>query len=385
MASGANSAATTGDDVKRWASSLKAGGAKLAVFQIVYSGKRKRWTSKEISGALDGKLSAKKVTEAGKKLDAEGLLHQVAGVWPVVYEKLANVHYQKPRILALLKGPVRKAALPSDKRRRPTMVKAASSRGNKSPLMKRRPSAKAKRMDNIEVNQGKKIVEDIIVRMCLERGVNLSGAIEWHYDFDRMTFWLRFEVDGQEKKWNLSYEKVTDAVNDRSVRLEIERGLAMYVIPSTGSPPSLAAPSESGKAAPQFDVFLSHATEDKDFVDPLAKALKGAGISVWYDKDSMSWGDDLRTSIDRGLANSRYGIVVFSKAFLEKKHWTVHELNGLFARERLGKKVILPIWHNISAEDLLAYSPAFADRLAKRSASDSIEDIVASLKDLLGS
>lgn len=384
MPSTDDSGAMKGAGVERWASSLKGGGAKLAVFQIVYSGKRKRWTAKEISGALGGRISAKRVTEAGKKLDAEGLVHQVAGVWPVVYEKLANVHYKKARILALLNSTARSAGLPSEKRRRPSPVKAAPSRGTRSPLVKRRSSTKAVLM-NDEVNQGKRIVEGIIVQMCRERGVQISEGIDWHYDSDRMTFWLRFGVDGQEKNWNLSYEKVTDAVNDKSVRLEIERGLAMYVIPGTAGAPSAGSSFESEKAAPRLDVFLSHASEDKGFVDPLAKALKDAGISVWYDKNSMSWGDDLRSSIDKGLANSRYGIVVFSKAFLKKKHWTEHELNGLFARERLGKKVILPIWHDISAEDLLTYSPAFADRLAKRSASDSIEDIVASLKDLLGS
>jgi TIR domain len=66
----------------------------------------------------------------------------------------------------------------------------------------------------------------------------------------------------------------------------------------------------------------------------------------------MKWGDNLRTSIDEGLLNSRFGIVVFSKAFLKKKRWTEHELNGLFAKERAGVKVILPIWHEVTQEDL---------------------------------
>ncbi len=86
------------------------------------------------------------------------------------------------------------------------------------------------------------------------------------------------------------------------------------------------------------------------------KALKGRGVKVWYDEDLLRWGDGLRGSIDRGLANSRYGIVVFSKAFLKKKHWTEHELNGLFAKERRGRKVILPIWHKITDRELLQYS-----------------------------
>lgn len=69
----------------------------------------------------------------------------------------------------------------------------------------------------------------------------------------------------------------------------------------------------------EADVFVSHATEDKLYVEPLVKALEAAEIKVWYDRVTLEWGDDLRPAIDRGLANCRFGIVVFSKAFLAKK------------------------------------------------------------------
>lgn len=138
------------------------------------------------------------------------------------------------------------------------------------------------------------------------------------------------------------------------------------------------------KDSPQFDVFISHATEDKPYVEPLVKALEAAGIRVWFDKSALEWGDDLRSSIDRGLKNCRYGIVVFSKAFLRKKKWTEYELNSLFALEQPGKKIILPIWHDITRDDLLQYGAGFADRLAKISSKDGYEDIVESLLGLLG-
>lgn len=152
-----------------------------------------------------------------------------------------------------------------------------------------------------------------------------------------------------------------------------------------GSSPRSAWTSTTRKRKPKttYDVFVCHASEDKGFVARLVKALKGRGVKVWYDEDLLRWGDGLRGSIDRGLANSRYGIVVFSKAFLKKKHWTEHELNGLFAKERRGRKVILPIWHKITDRELLQYSPAFADRIAMISKRDSITDIVNSLKKLL--
>jgi hypothetical protein len=132
------------------------------------------------------------------------------------------------------------------------------------------------------------------------------------------------------------------------------------------------------------DVFTSHASEDKPYVEPLVAKLEEAGISVWYDRLVLEWGDDLRPKIDNGLANCRYGIVVLSKAFLGKKKWTEHELNGLFAREQAGQKLILPIWHGITRDDLLQYSPALADRLAMISATESHDDIVKSLLAILG-
>lgn len=134
------------------------------------------------------------------------------------------------------------------------------------------------------------------------------------------------------------------------------------------------------KKTKEFDVFICHANEDKDFVNLLAEAIKKAGIEVWYDNFELGWGDDLRSSIDNGLKNSKFGIVVFSKSFLAKKKWTEYELNGLLAMEKQ-KKVVLPVWHKINKKDLEKYSPTFADRLAKQS--NSIEDIVGELKKLL--
>jgi hypothetical protein len=133
-----------------------------------------------------------------------------------------------------------------------------------------------------------------------------------------------------------------------------------------------------------YDVFVCHASEDKAFVGPLVSALKAEDINVWYDRDRMKWGDDLRKAIDKGLLNSRFGIVVFSKAFLKRKRWTEHELNRLFAKERAGEKVILPIWHQVTQDDLADYSPSFVDRIAMDSQKNSVEDIVRNLKSLLG-
>lgn len=114
------------------------------------------------------------------------------------------------------------------------------------------------------------------------------------------------------------------------------------------------------------DVFVCHASEDKDSVArPLAEKLRASGLSVWYDEFSLALGDSLRGSIDRGLAESRFGVVILSPCFFSKK-WPPAELNGLFAREILGDKTILPVWHNINQAEIAKHSPILADRVAAR-------------------
>ncbi len=131
-----------------------------------------------------------------------------------------------------------------------------------------------------------------------------------------------------------------------------------------------------------YDVFISHASEDKgSFVEPLAKALKEAGLKIWYDRFELKLGDSLRVKIDQGLASSRYGVVVLSKDFFAK-NWPKTELDALVTRENSeGKKVILPVWHEVEAEDVQQFSPILASKLAARSA-DGIKAVVAQIVDV---
>lgn len=105
------------------------------------------------------------------------------------------------------------------------------------------------------------------------------------------------------------------------------------------------------------DVFISHATEDKEKVArPLAEALRNNGLDVWFDEYSLKIGDNLRESVDNGIKTSRYGILILSKSFFEKP-WTRKELDAFFAREITGQNVILPVWHELSFEDILELAP----------------------------
>jgi DNA repair exonuclease SbcCD ATPase subunit len=85
------------------------------------------------------------------------------------------------------------------------------------------------------------------------------------------------------------------------------------------------------KTAKQYDVFISHASEDKDdFVRPFAALLREKELKVWYNEFELKIGDKLRRKIDEGLSKTRYGVVVLSNFFFAKE-WPQKELDGLFA------------------------------------------------------
>jgi len=131
-----------------------------------------------------------------------------------------------------------------------------------------------------------------------------------------------------------------------------------------------------------YDAFICHASEDKEaVVHSLARALANTGLSIWYDEFSLKLGDSLRQSIERGLAQSRYGIVIISPHFFEK-NWPQVELNGLFAKEIAGEKVIIPIWFNIEYTDIVKQSPIMADKFAAR-ISDGMDRVIEQILDVI--
>jgi hypothetical protein len=126
-----------------------------------------------------------------------------------------------------------------------------------------------------------------------------------------------------------------------------------------------------------WDVFVSYASEDKPFARRLATGLRDSGLQVWFDEFALEAGDSLRRSIDRGLRESRYGVVILSPHFF-RKEWPQRELDGLTARDDGTSKVIIPVWYKISAEDVRALSPPLADKLSVYY-SGSVKGVVAKL------
>ena len=130
---------------------------------------------------------------------------------------------------------------------------------------------------------------------------------------------------------------------------------------------------------PDYDAFISHASEDKDdLVRPLAEELIKNGLSIWYDEFKLKVGDSLRRSIDAGLVRSKFGIVILSPSFFAK-NWPQYELDGLVEKEMAGNKIILPLWHKVSKNEIMKYSPALADKVALNTEMYTIEELAKEL------
>lgn len=143
------------------------------------------------------------------------------------------------------------------------------------------------------------------------------------------------------------------------------------------TPPSIAS------SAQVHDVFISHASEDKDeIVRPLANALINEGLNVWYDEFTLRIGDSLRQKIDQGLANSKVGLVVLSSEFIAKG-WTNYELDGIVTRTVSGEQILLPIWHNKTKQQVIDFSPSLADKVARSTATHTVEEIAKEIAELL--
>ena len=145
-----------------------------------------------------------------------------------------------------------------------------------------------------------------------------------------------------------------------------------------------SVPEKSEITEDEYDVFVSHAWEDKEsFVDEFVEELQKQGLKVWYDTERLKLGDKMRQKIDNGLKKSRFGIVILSPNYIdENKYWTKAELDGLFQKETYNDKVIIPIWHNLTKKQVLDFSPIIADRKAATTALQTAAEIAKEIKEL---
>lgn len=183
---------------------------------------------------------------------------------------------------------------------------------------------------------------------------------------DKKEFETRKLVEETYKK---QIADLTQAINSEVSRVKNSSNLSVY----------------ENNSNEKYDVFISHANEDKEnFVNEFAEVLNNLGLKIWYDENNVKWGDSIRTSIDIGLKQCRFGVVILSRHYLSK-YWTNYELEGLFQRESTDTKRILPIWHNITKKEIQDFSPVLAGKSAMNTAIMTPEEIGQELLELVNS
>ena len=104
-------------------------------------------------------------------------------------------------------------------------------------------------------------------------------------------------------------------------------------------------------------------------------SLEKLGIKIFYDKKSLEWGDKWKNRILEGTKKAEFAIIVISDNFFDRE-WTEKELNEFLNRQnRNGQKLILPIVHNITNEDLRKKYPSVAEIQALDSKNYTCDEI----------
>lgn len=139
---------------------------------------------------------------------------------------------------------------------------------------------------------------------------------------------------------------------------------------------TVSVPKYQAKSLPEYDVFISHASKDKaDLVEELYQSLNKLGVAIFYDKESLEWGDNWKDRILNGTKKAEFAIIVISENFFDRE-WTERELSEFLNRQnRNGQKLILSILHNITVSQLQEKYPSVADLQAIDSSKNNCDQI----------
>lgn len=142
--------------------------------------------------------------------------------------------------------------------------------------------------------------------------------------------------------------------------------------------------SVSQKEIIEYDVFLSHSSLDKEeYVTELSDKLEEKGLSVFEDVKVFKIGHSQTDMMNFGILNSRFVVVFLSVNFIESG-WSEYEFKSFLNREISEKKIIiLPIWHNVTVEEVKNYNPYLVDKYALNTSKYSLDQIVDNINQVV--
>jgi TIR domain len=128
------------------------------------------------------------------------------------------------------------------------------------------------------------------------------------------------------------------------------------------------------------DLFLCHAWDDREGAAlDFYNLMDGLDVKVWFSEKHVPLGTSLLRQIDRGLKNSRAGVVLVTPALLKSLNAegiADKELSALLATDR-----VIPVAHGTTFEALREVSPLLAARSGLSTAESSLEDVATKIAD----
>lgn len=130
-----------------------------------------------------------------------------------------------------------------------------------------------------------------------------------------------------------------------------------------------------------YDIFVSYASADQSFVQPLVVALRERGLNVWYDEGQLRIGDSILRQVEDGLEHSKCFLAIVSPQFLTKQ-WSQFEVGVALGRG--GQRRILPIYLlEAQQPELVQTMPMLAGRVGIAAEGHSIDEIADSVVEAL--
>lgn len=142
--------------------------------------------------------------------------------------------------------------------------------------------------------------------------------------------------------------------------------------------------SANKKELIEYDVFLSHSNLDKEeYVSELSDKLTNKGLKVFEDEKIFEIGQSQTQMMNMGILNSRFVVVFLSRNFIESG-WSKYEFISFLNREINEKNIIiLPIWHDISIEEVREYNPYLVDKHALSTSKYTIDEMVEKINSVV--
>lgn len=130
------------------------------------------------------------------------------------------------------------------------------------------------------------------------------------------------------------------------------------------------------------DCFLCHAWDDRQgAAKDLYESLVAADVKVWFSEKDLGLGVPMMRAIDKGLTNSRIGLVLVTPNLLRRlpqEGVADKELSALLAGNRL-----VPIVHQTTYSELRNVSPLLASRSGLDTAEDSMAMVATKIAELV--